>query len=402
MSWKGRINYPKPSMGCHIGGRSQNQDYVAQMDTTYGKLLIVCDGVGGNNGGAIASEKATEYIKSNIEKYLSENPTIKSGLIAIIENAHTYIRDLSYDNPGLEGMATTIVACILTKQKAHIAHSGDSRLLILRNNHVKYSTSDHSVIQKLIDSGHLSERDSLSHPEANVVLNAIGIGDGFYVDYNEIATEKGDRFLLGSDGLFGMYTTEEVISKITSDDKITVDKLIHDCNTKGIAEGGRHDNIGVILYTHAFTENSGFPYILMIAALAFLLSGIFAYWKVVLKPGAKPTPIVSTTKDETKDKRAEDLEQKKLIQDSIQRVLLLKDFNILFSEYKEKIIAAGNDLDTTSTGYRQYIDITKTICEIIGDSCVAFKKTKDVIQEDLAHLQNNFEGLIFIKEEKTN
>lgn len=401
MRWKGKINYPKPSMGCHIGGRSQNQDYVAQMDTSQGKLLIVCDGVGGNNGGAIASEKATEYIKSNIEKYLSDNPTIKAGLVASIENAHTYIRDLSYDNPGLDGMATTIVACMLTKQSAHIAHCGDSRLLVLRNSQLTYSTSDHSVIQKLIDSGHLSEKDSLSHPEANVVLNAIGIKDGFFVEYKEIAIERGDRFLLGSDGLFGMYTSDEVLSKMTSDDKITVDKLIYDCNAKGMKEGGSHDNIGIILYTHVFAEGGVFPFRLMIAALLFLLSGIFVYWKVVLYPDPKPkTEFTSSAKEETITKSDVELAKKILLQDSKEKEKLLRELNAILAKFNAKIEKAGENLDTSNegTGYKSYLNIIENICEFKGDSCLALRKDNVTVKENLIQLEKNFEGLQFNKE----
>lgn len=388
MNWKGRIEYSKPSMDCHIGGRSQNQDYVAQMDTSIGKLLIVCDGVGGNNGGAIASEKATEYIKNNIEKQLSQSSSIKSGLLTAIENAHTYVRDLSYDNPSLSGMATTIVACILEKDKAHIAHSGDSRLLVLRNNNLIYSSSDHSVIQKLIDSGHLSEKESLSHPEANVVLNAIGIQDGFYIEYNELTITKGDRFVLASDGLFGMYTNAEVISKMTSDDKITLDKLIYECNAKGMAEGGNHDNIGIILYTHSYVQRDGFPLKLSIATFIFLLSGIFVYYKYVIKKSHPSNNVdIAVIESLTVPDKTE----------VSQELLLL--MNQYLDDFEEKIEKAqeNNDLDKESNGYRQYINLIDQFCIMEGDTCSSFKTKTGMVRLALEGLNENYSGLNFNK-----
>ena len=225
--------------------RKANEDYIGSLtnDQTNGKgdLFIVCDGMGGHVGGAIASKKAVECIKEHFQKELSSIPTIT--LNDAIKYANEQIYALSRSDSSLRGMGTTCTVLLKKKDNIYIAHVGDSRIYINTDEKLYRLTKDHSFVQSLVDAGQLEDSDMESHPRKNELTKALGISPEVEVEVaeNPILSKAGDKFLLCSDGLCGLVndpTISNTINTTFGDDTVT--DLI------SLAENaGGNDNISV-------------------------------------------------------------------------------------------------------------------------------------------------------------
>ena len=127
-----------------IGGRSENQDFFGSSKTPLGDLIIVCDGMGGHNGGRHAAELAVKTIIEKFENSTSDRPAY--SLQTAIEKANALIWEESNSNPQLKGMGTTVVALLITDERAICCHVGDSRLYQIRNEKIIHRTFDHSHV----------------------------------------------------------------------------------------------------------------------------------------------------------------------------------------------------------------------------------------------------------------
>src|ERR1035437_3646632 len=148
--------------------RLDNEDSLGIYKIENGILAIVCDGLGGNNAGDIASQLSVnmvyEFFKSsNQEDYLER---IKSA----ITEANNSILHKSSTNNIFKGMATTIDVLFLLENTAYFGHVGDSRIYFLRNGKLKHLTKDHSLVQKLIDEGLLTINEAEHHPNRNIIM----------------------------------------------------------------------------------------------------------------------------------------------------------------------------------------------------------------------------------------
>ena len=224
--------------------RTENQDCFE-----YGELCdnvgyaIVCDGMGGYNGGSKASETAVSVISRRLHAFY--NPEInESGIRDLIikscEAANAEIFSISRKDPDLEGMGTTAVIAVISDMTAHILHVGDSRAYRINSGSILQITTDHSMVQQLIERGEISEEDAKTHPHKNVITRALGVEGYLSFDYNTIALESGDTLLLCTDGLTNMLPDEEIASIVTSNKN--ADGLIEAANEKG----GR-DNVTAVL-----------------------------------------------------------------------------------------------------------------------------------------------------------
>ncbi|MCX7834129.1 MAG: Stp1/IreP family PP2C-type Ser/Thr phosphatase [Ignavibacteria bacterium] len=223
--------------------RSNNEDFYDSFSSEFGEVFIVCDGMGGHSGGEIASQLATNAIKSRILK----NPRNLSNPIDIIQEAidvaNKIIIDKSNEDPSLKGMGTTVVVLILKDEFAYYGHVGDSRLYLLRDNIFTSLTKDHSFVQQLVDKGLITPKEAESHPRRNEITKALGISENLIPDIRESGLKiyKGDKFLLCTDGLNTMLSDEE-ISEILMHNEIeeAAEVLIQRAN-----EYGGKDNITI-------------------------------------------------------------------------------------------------------------------------------------------------------------
>ena len=228
--------------------RKQNQDSYAAGEIPGGiSWAVVCDGMGGAAGGAVASTMAVRMISDKISAVRRETLTesyIRSLLISTIENANTCIYDVSCSNPELAGMGTTAVAVITIDEKAFIAHVGDSRAYkLFPDGGIKQVTTDHSMVQQLVDMGDITPAQARIHPERNIITRAVGVDEKVRVDFTCEELNTGEILLICSDGLSGYVEDGEIAKAVAAADyRECADKLVNLA-----IENGGGDNITVVL-----------------------------------------------------------------------------------------------------------------------------------------------------------
>jgi PPM family protein phosphatase len=223
--------------------RDINEDYIDYYENDKIRLYIVADGMGGHNAGDVASkiavESCIEYIK-NEDKIDDKEALLKSAIS--YANEKIYIK--SKENSGLNGMGTTITACLIDEEEAIIANVGDSSCYAIYADTIKKITKDHSLVQELVDEGSITEQEALNHPNKNIITRALGTKENVEIDIFRIKTDKILKFLLCTDGLSNEVSTKEMFDIVIKNNNEEACKLLVDlCKNKG----GR-DNISVIVF----------------------------------------------------------------------------------------------------------------------------------------------------------
>lgn len=195
----------------HIGMvRKENQD-AFRIDQPDHELCfgVVCDGMGGAKGGSYASMIAVETAKEyfNVAE-AKKNPELILRNIASESNVRVYQQ--ANENKAYQGMGTTMVAAIASKNQVELINVGDSRAYRITNGNITQITKDHSAVQELVDRGHLTERQAKIHPNKNIITRAIGIESDVEVDYYSVDAEQGDIIILCSDGLSNFVDENEI------------------------------------------------------------------------------------------------------------------------------------------------------------------------------------------------
>lgn len=211
-------------------------------------FCVLADGMGGHNAGEVASSMAVDIISREIlaSEETDNNAEIARFLTAALDFANNEIYNESVTDSSKAGMGTTAVILYITGDIAYIANIGDSRAYILEDGSLRQLTVDHSVVQKLVESGSITAEDARVHPERNIITKALGTEPEENYDIFEIPIKPGDRLLLCSDGLSDMLTDNEIgeiLNRNLSDEE-TGNILISEAN-----EHGGNDNITVLLLT---------------------------------------------------------------------------------------------------------------------------------------------------------
>lgn len=141
------------------------------------QLYIVADGMGGYNGGDIASSLAVETAKNYIINNFKETPKDKDSIIQLlgssIEYANMVVYEKAKENPNLQGMGTTLEICLIYNNKVYIGHVGDSRVYRIRKEFIRKLTQDHSYVQKLVKEGTITKEQAAHHPQKNMLMKAL-------------------------------------------------------------------------------------------------------------------------------------------------------------------------------------------------------------------------------------
>lgn len=230
--------------------RSSNQDSYAAGELPNGVAwAVVCDGMGGNAGGNIASSTAAKMISEQITSCYRDGmsiSSIKNILVTAITNANINIFDMSQANEELKGMGTTVIAAIIINNTVCIAHAGDSRVYLISNNDIKQLTKDHSVVQAMVETGKLTPAEAKVHPRKNLITRALGVDENIQVDFCEEFISNDEFLLMCTDGLTN-YVEVDDIYKLTRGGKYYefADKLVELANNNG---GG--DNITVVVIAY--------------------------------------------------------------------------------------------------------------------------------------------------------
>ncbi len=226
--------------------RSINQDsYAAGELTGNVSWAVVCDGMGGAAGGNVASATASKLISEKITTCyhvgMSDN-SIKNLLVSAIESANAVVHDTASKSETLFGMGTTVVAVIVNGNKVYVASAGDSRAYILSDS-IFQITTDHSVVQQMVDNGEITKEEARVHPKKNVITRALGVDKSIRVDFflEEINREK-DIVLICTDGLSNFVSDEDILKLTQSYGKLELaDRLAEEACKNG---GG--DDITVV------------------------------------------------------------------------------------------------------------------------------------------------------------
>ncbi len=232
-----------------IGGRAENQDSYGSADTKRGFLAVMCDGMGGGPGGKTASSIAVETIIRSVQE-APEDEEQANVVIKAIRNANMAILERAAAEPTLKGMGSTAVVALFNEDSVWVAHVGDSRCYQIRGKKKAFRTFDHSMVFELVKQGVISEEQARLSAQSNVITRALGIKPDVEVSIEELSFEKGDRFLLCSDGIHGTMPEANLIQKL-SNRKMALGALVDDIATgvdnQGRQEGGGHDNLTLLL-----------------------------------------------------------------------------------------------------------------------------------------------------------
>ena len=222
--------------------RANNEDRI-YVDEDIG-LYILADGMGGAQGGEIASKMAIEEISSYIRNGLRTDNDISSIIDKAILKANQKIHTEASQNIHLAGMGTTVVLTLCLKDKYYFAHAGDSRAYLIRNSRIRQVTQDHSLVAELLKAGDINKDEARSHHMRHMITNAVGAKETVNVDIISMPAEQGDHILLCSDGLSDMITDDEIKEVVlkNNDMEVTCEELVSAANDKG----GK-DNISVVL-----------------------------------------------------------------------------------------------------------------------------------------------------------
>lgn len=227
--------------------RSENQDRfrICEIDDTT-TVAVVCDGMGGTNGGGLASDIASNAVYERLclsYRDGMELRAVKSMLISAVTAANSLVYDKSREDDEYRGMGTTCVAALIHSGTVSIASVGDSRAYILDNNGIRQITNDHTIVQYLKSHGMIDESEMKNHVMKNVITRAVGVEPNIEVDYFEIEAEAGSVILICTDGLTNYCSDEFLYGKVyKSPLEQTASELIDYANSKG-----GMDNITVAL-----------------------------------------------------------------------------------------------------------------------------------------------------------
>lgn len=227
--------------------REINEDYyyISNVNDNI-HVYILADGMGGYNGGEVASKLATSatlsYIQSNFESIPKEKDDILNLVKSAIEYANMVVYEKSNQDKELEGMGTTIAVCLIYGNKAYIGHVGDSRIYRIRKEFIRRLTQDHSYVEKLVKDGTITKQEAINHPKKNMLMKALGCKVFVEPDVNVKGFIKDDIILMCSDGLTNMVQEEEIYRIIKKEGTLAAEKLVEKAN-----ENGGYDNITAIV-----------------------------------------------------------------------------------------------------------------------------------------------------------
>ncbi|MEM6764657.1 MAG: Stp1/IreP family PP2C-type Ser/Thr phosphatase [Bacteroidota bacterium] len=229
--------------------RESNEDnlvFIRPFDSniraSHGCLAIVADGMGGHKSGEVASKMAVDIISRD---YFDTDYHILEALKRAFDKANKSIFQKASRKASLKGMGTTCTAAVLLGDRIFLGHVGDSRAYLLKGDTLHQLTHDHTYVQHLIDTGEITHKESLTHPQRNVITQAMGTTPKLRADFilHELCLQEGDKLLLCSDGLYEYFRPDELGHLLRTRD---LSDSAHEMIALSKQRGG-HDNISVLL-----------------------------------------------------------------------------------------------------------------------------------------------------------
>ena len=226
------------------GGRSENQDSCGFLDTPHGHLAVVCDGMGGGPAGKLASTIAVQNILGYVGNAPVEEKPAEVMRKAVESAQHAILEEVG-KRPELNGMGTTVAAVLIGKEAAVVAHVGDSRVYQFRRGKKIFRTEDHSWVAEMVRNKSLTEEQARLSSQSNIITRALGGKSDELADIDILPYEEGDRFMLCTDGIWGMLTEKELVQRAAQTPSLAgaVDGLVLEVDEEGRHSGNTHDNL---------------------------------------------------------------------------------------------------------------------------------------------------------------
>lgn len=228
--------------------RENNQDsyYITESPFDEMQLFILADGMGGYNGGEVASSLAIKTAKSYIENNFEQTPKNRDSIIQLVassmEYANMVVYEKSKENQDLNKMGTTLEVCLIHNNKAYIGHIGDSRIYRIRRQFIRKLTQDHSYVQKLVKDGTITQEEAVHHPQKNMLMKALGCNAFIEPDVMVKGFQKDDVLVMTSDGLTNMVNQEDIYQQVKKGIEFAPSELIDLAN-----KNGGYDNITIVV-----------------------------------------------------------------------------------------------------------------------------------------------------------
>ncbi|VEI13366.1 PP2C family protein-serine/threonine phosphatase [Trueperella bialowiezensis] len=206
-------------------------------------LLVLADGMGGAAGGDIASSVVVAHLAEIDDVHQAED--LVPLLVSTLEEAHEDLIARAEEKAELAGLGTTCIAILRASNKLGMVHVGDSRAYLLRDNKLTQITRDHTLVQYLLDKGEITAEEAENHPKRNVIMRNIGdTPEPIELDESVREAVPGDRWLLASDGLFGVVSNESISQTLTEHEDL--DECARELIDLALAAGAP-DNVTVVL-----------------------------------------------------------------------------------------------------------------------------------------------------------
>ena len=225
------------------GKRAHNEDYgYIPAESNALPFIAVSDGMGGHAAGEVASKMTINGVLEQLRHCHEDNPV--SALRRAISRVNLDVYRTAQDSESLRGMGATLVCAVLGSRRYVVANVGDSRLYHFDGETMEQVTTDHSLVEMLVQSGSISREEARTHPRRNVITRAIGIGLSVDIDLFDRSWKPDDVLLLCSDGLCGSVTDERLCSILRQGGSLDV---LADTMVREALQNGSSDNITVLL-----------------------------------------------------------------------------------------------------------------------------------------------------------
>lgn len=227
--------------------RESNQDNMVFRQLDEGCLYaVVCDGMGGHNGGNVASELAVRKFDASLSTSYDDfarSRSVETLLRKVIKHTNETVFAVSLKDAGLRGMGTTVVMAYVLDGKAYIAHVGDSRAYLYDGDSLSRLTRDHSIVQQMLDDGEITEEEAKTHPYRHVITRVLGFTSEVEADIEKTEFSPTDIILLCSDGLTNMLEDSEIESVFET---VPAERVCDELVSRALKNGGT-DNVTAVI-----------------------------------------------------------------------------------------------------------------------------------------------------------
>lgn len=183
--------------------RKGNEDHFTNLklsDNEY--LFIVADGMGGHQAGDVASKVGTNTFVTEYKKLRKKGNPVQDSMKTAINKANNKILEMASSDLGKRGMGTTFSAMVIYQMKGYLAHVGDSRIYLVREDKIRKLTKDHTFVERMVEEGRITEEEARNHPQKNILYMSLGARSSFEPDIGpSFDVKEGDIFTMCSDGL---------------------------------------------------------------------------------------------------------------------------------------------------------------------------------------------------------